>query len=70
MPVWTHPYSIWWGKGWAEPGLLQTYGINVAHVEEEDVACGPGDPTHVGADIHENTETADRGPKDVHKSFT
>ncbi|KAF2853046.1 glycoside hydrolase family 81 protein [Plenodomus tracheiphilus IPT5] len=47
MPVWTHPYSLWWGKGWTEPDLLQTYGMNVAHIEEQDVAYGPGDPTNV-----------------------
>lgn len=52
MPVWTHPYSICWGKGWAEPGLLQTYGINVTHVEEEDIAYGPGVPINVGFDIY------------------
>lgn len=47
MPVWTHPYSIWWGKGWQEPGLLQTVGMNVVHSEEEDLIYGGGDPANV-----------------------
>ncbi|OAL53731.1 endo-1,3(4)-beta-glucanase 1 precursor [Pyrenochaeta sp. DS3sAY3a] len=47
MPVWTHPYSIWWGKGWQEPGLLQTVGMNVVHSEEEDLVYGDGDPANV-----------------------
>lgn len=47
-PIWTHPYTIWWGKGWQEPGLLQSYGMNIAHCDEADVAYGPGDPTSVG----------------------
>lgn len=47
QPVWTHPYSIWWGKGWAEQGLVQTVGMNVAHVEEADLGFGEGDPAKV-----------------------
>lgn len=46
MPIWTHPYSVWWGKGWQEPDTLQTYGMNIAHVEEADLLFGPGDPTN------------------------
>ncbi len=47
-PIWTHPYSIWWGKGWAKGSLLQTYGMKVTHIEESDLAYGEGDPTRVG----------------------
>ncbi|KAF1845071.1 glycoside hydrolase family 81 protein [Cucurbitaria berberidis CBS 394.84] len=47
MPIWTHPYSIWWGKGWNEQGVLQTWGMNIAHIEESDIAYGLGDPTNV-----------------------
>lgn len=47
MPIWTHPYSMWWGKGWQEPELVQTYGMNIAHIEEGDVEYGAGDPTNV-----------------------
>ena len=48
MPVWTHPYHVWWGKGWLETGVLQSFGMNVGHVEEGDVTYGPGDPANVG----------------------
>lgn len=47
QPIWTHPYSIWWGKGSQEPGMLQTWGLNVGHVEEADLQYGPGDPPKV-----------------------
>lgn len=49
QPVWTHPYSIWWGKGWTEPGLVQTWGMCVSHVEESEVVFAPGDPSPVSA---------------------
>jgi endoglucanase Acf2 len=48
QPIWTHPYSVWWGKGWLDPGLLQTWGMNVTHVEETDLAFESSDPTMVG----------------------
>ncbi|KAF2003700.1 glycoside hydrolase family 81 protein [Amniculicola lignicola CBS 123094] len=44
MPVWTHPYSIWWGKGNTGPGVVQTWGMCIGHVEESELAYGPGDP--------------------------
>ncbi|KAJ8109157.1 hypothetical protein OPT61_g7667 [Boeremia exigua] len=44
QPIWTHPYSLWWGKGVQEQGTLQTWGINVGHVEEADLQYGPGEP--------------------------
>jgi endo-1,3(4)-beta-glucanase len=47
QPIWTHPYSIWWGKGSQEPGMLQTWGMNVSHVEESDLQYGPGEPPTV-----------------------
>ncbi|KAH7384579.1 endo-beta-1,3-glucanase-like protein [Pyrenochaeta sp. MPI-SDFR-AT-0127] len=47
MPIWIHPYSIWWGKGWQEPEMLQTYGMNIAHAEEADITFGAGNPTNV-----------------------
>jgi endo-1,3(4)-beta-glucanase len=46
-PVWTHPYSVWWGKGWKEPGTFKTWGICISHIEESDLAYGGGDPTNV-----------------------
>ncbi|CAO2655574.1 Nn.00g043770.m01.CDS01 [Neocucurbitaria sp. VM-36] len=46
QPIWTHPYSIWWGKGWQEQGLLQTWGMNIAQAEESDIVYGAGDPTN------------------------
>jgi endo-1,3(4)-beta-glucanase len=48
QPVWTHPYSLWWGSGWANVGLLQTEGMCVSHVEETDLVFEPGDPAKVG----------------------
>ena len=46
-PIWTHPYSIWWGKGAPDLGTLQTWGINVGHVEEGDLQYGDGEPAKV-----------------------
>ncbi|KAH9864463.1 hypothetical protein J1614_010397 [Plenodomus biglobosus] len=72
MPIWTHPYSIWWGKGWLEQDLLQTYGINVTHVEEQDVAYGPGDPanvyTHLPFSVNVNLNGAS-GPTSARITF-
>lgn len=47
QPIWTHPYLTWWSKGSQEPDLLQTWGLNIGHVEEVDVQYGPGDPPRV-----------------------
>jgi endo-1,3(4)-beta-glucanase len=47
QPIWTHPYSIWWGKGWDEPGTVQTWGMCVSHIEEKDLAYGDRDPASV-----------------------
>jgi len=47
QPIWTHPYSLWWGKGSLDPGTLQTWGINVGHVEEGDFQYGEGEPPKV-----------------------
>ncbi|KAF2243824.1 glycoside hydrolase family 81 protein [Trematosphaeria pertusa] len=44
QPVWTHPYSIWWGKGGKELGYFPTWGMNVAFVHAADVVFGEGDP--------------------------
>ncbi|KAF2025756.1 endo-1,3(4)-beta-glucanase 1 precursor [Setomelanomma holmii] len=44
QPVWTHPYSVWWGKGWEEPGMMKTWGMCISHNEEADLQFGPGDP--------------------------
>ncbi|OAL06307.1 endo-1,3(4)-beta-glucanase 1 precursor [Phaeosphaeriaceae sp. SRC1lsM3a] len=43
-PIWTHPYSLWWGKGVTNPGLLKSVGLCVSHVEESDLEYGTGDP--------------------------
>ncbi|KAL5116363.1 endo-1,3-beta glucanase [Pleosporales sp. CAS-2024a] len=43
-PVWTHPYSVWWGKGWDDVGSLKTFGMCISHAEENDLAYGDGDP--------------------------
>jgi endo-1,3(4)-beta-glucanase len=48
QPITTHPYTIWWGKGAEEQGLLQTWGMNISHVEEGDLVYGPGNPAKVG----------------------
>ncbi|KAH7093413.1 endo-beta-1,3-glucanase-like protein [Paraphoma chrysanthemicola] len=49
QPIWTHPYSLWWGKGWdeKEPGLLKSWGMCISHIEESDVGYGSGDPANV-----------------------
>ncbi|XPS69743.1 Endo-1,3(4)-beta-glucanase [Ascochyta lentis] len=47
QPIWTHPYSLWWGKGSQEQGMLQTWGMNVGHVEEVDLQYGPENPPKV-----------------------
>lgn len=44
QPVWTHPYSLWWGQG---TGTLQTWGMNVGHVEEVDLLFEGGEPPKV-----------------------
>ncbi|KAF2800174.1 glycoside hydrolase family 81 protein [Melanomma pulvis-pyrius CBS 109.77] len=44
QPVWTHPYSIWWGKGDGLNGQFPTWGMNIAHIEAGDVSFGEGDP--------------------------
>lgn len=45
--IWTHPYSVWWGKGWEESGRIKTWGLCITHAEECDLEYGPGDPTSV-----------------------
>ncbi|KAJ4350886.1 endo-1,3-beta glucanase [Ascochyta clinopodiicola] len=47
QPIWTHPYALWWGKGTQEPGMLQTWGMNIGHVEEIDLQYGPGEPPRI-----------------------
>jgi endo-1,3(4)-beta-glucanase len=44
QPVWTHPYSIWWGKG-KDMGAesLVTWGMCVGHNEVEDMIVGAGE---------------------------
>ncbi|KAF2830334.1 endo-1,3(4)-beta-glucanase 1 precursor [Ophiobolus disseminans] len=42
--IWTHPYSVWWGKGTEQPGMINTWGMCISHIEESEVAFGPGDP--------------------------
>jgi endo-1,3(4)-beta-glucanase len=51
QPITTHLYTIWWGKGVQEQGLLQTWGMNISHVEEADVLYGPGNPAKVRANV-------------------
>jgi endo-1,3(4)-beta-glucanase len=50
QPIWTHPYSIWWGKGWEGPGLVETWGMCVSHIEESDLVFGEGNPPPVSFD--------------------
>jgi len=45
-PIWTQPYSIWWGKGSSE-GQFPTRGMSVGHVEEGDLIIADGDPAPV-----------------------
>lgn len=47
QPIWTHPYFVWWGKGSQELGTLQTWGVNVGHVEEGDLQYGDGEAPKV-----------------------
>ncbi|KAF2130336.1 glycoside hydrolase family 81 protein [Dothidotthia symphoricarpi CBS 119687] len=47
QPVWTHPYSVWWGRGWEEDGVVRSMGLNVGHVEEGDLGFEEGDPAKV-----------------------
>jgi endo-1,3(4)-beta-glucanase len=47
QPIWTHPYSVWWGKGVDETGKLKSMGLCIGHTEERDVEYGPGDPASV-----------------------
>lgn len=51
QPIWTHPYAIWWGNGCQDPGVFQTSGMNISHVEEADLIYGPGDPAKVGQEL-------------------
>jgi endo-1,3(4)-beta-glucanase len=44
QPIWTHPYSIWWGKGTLDVGMVQTWGMCISHTEEKDLVFEPGDP--------------------------
>jgi endo-1,3(4)-beta-glucanase len=46
QPIWTHPYILWWGRGLAEPGMVQTWGMCVSHVEETDLVFGPEEPVN------------------------
>jgi endo-1,3(4)-beta-glucanase len=46
-PIWTHPYSIWWGRGDDSRGQFKTYGLNIAHAEKSDVEFGAGHPVKV-----------------------
>ncbi|KAJ6273192.1 Utp14-domain-containing protein [Bipolaris maydis] len=46
QPIWTHPYSLWWGKGLAQPGMVQTWGMCVSHIEETDLVFEPGEPAN------------------------
>ncbi|KAL6170096.1 endo-1 [Exserohilum turcicum] len=46
QPIWTHLYSLWWGKGIAEAGMIQTWGMCVSHVEQSDLVFEPGEPAN------------------------
>ena len=59
QPVWTHPYSLWWGKGSQDLGTLQTWGMNIGHVEEADLQYGPGEPPKVGRNKVRRLRTTD-----------
>lgn len=47
QPIWTHPYSIWWGKGHTENGVFPTWGMNIGHIEESELTMPEGDPAQV-----------------------
>jgi endo-1,3(4)-beta-glucanase len=49
QPIWTHPYSVWWGKGVGNPDVLKSMGLCVCHTEESDLDYGPGDPASVSS---------------------
>jgi endo-1,3(4)-beta-glucanase len=46
-PIWTHPYSMWWGKGWDEADMMKTWGMCVSHIEEGHLVYGQGDPSNL-----------------------
>jgi endo-1,3(4)-beta-glucanase len=46
-PIWTQPYSMWWGKGDTNDGQFPTWGMNVGHIEDGDLAIAEGDPAPV-----------------------
>lgn len=39
--AWTHPYSVYWGKGGGASG---SWGLSVSQVSRSQLAYGPGDP--------------------------
>jgi endo-1,3(4)-beta-glucanase len=47
QPIWTHPYSIRWGKGVVQDGYFANTGMNISHAEMDDLWYGPGDPVKV-----------------------
>jgi endo-1,3(4)-beta-glucanase len=47
--IWTHPYSIWWGRGWEGSERISTWGMCITHTEENDLEYGTGDPADVSA---------------------
>ncbi|KAF2261980.1 endo-beta-1,3-glucanase-like protein [Lojkania enalia] len=46
QPIWTHPYAIWWGKGEGSIGtpIYPTWGMNIAHIEANEIEFEPGTP--------------------------
>jgi endo-1,3(4)-beta-glucanase len=52
--IWTHPYSVWWGRGREEPGRIKTWGMCITHTEESDLEFGTGNPANASAqqDVH------------------
>lgn len=47
QPIWTQPYSLWWGKGLTQQGQFPTWGMNIGHVEEDEVVMPPENPPQV-----------------------
>ncbi|KAH7135582.1 endo-1,3(4)-beta-glucanase 1 precursor [Dendryphion nanum] len=44
QPIWTHPYFIWWGRGNSGKDVFETWGMNIAHIEEQELVYGEGNP--------------------------
>lgn len=54
--IWTQPYSLFWGKDREGDGVIKTWGMCISHVEESELAFGPGDPSPVTIVVMDDSE--------------